>query len=420
MVGGNGSGKTTALKLIHALLVPNFLELVLIPFQDIMINVAVDNDDIIISAKKIVDVLVLSISGVSDMLELPLISDVEIDYYKSGDDRGSGAISSMNRRYADHMVLKKIAELPTPIYLGLDRRREDAFDQHADYYLERKLNFGSSVKKAQAAKRLIKGALGISLMETELMIQNAYKRVRDVEKSQSDKLRNNILLSSFKYIENTSGSLFKFPDSKERAVLLDRKKDIFEILQKMGLGDEKLNSELNIFFEKMTYLLESEDNNDHNYLMELLVNKAQIDRMSKILEIIDEHKSRVSRLYGRIDNFLAMVNDFYCDSNKLLEVNSVGELVVKKPNGELCTIEGLSSGERQVLIIFAHAYFYRYQQQNAKTVFIIDEPELSLHVYWQEKFANAIMSINPKNQFILATHSPEIVGLNKSKAIKCR
>jgi predicted ATP-binding protein involved in virulence len=42
-------------------------------------------------------------------------------------------------------------------------------------------------------------------------------------------------------------------------------------------------------------------------------------------------------------------------------------------------------------------------------VFVVDEPELSLHVSWQRKFVSAIRRANPAVQLILATHSPEII-----------
>ena len=44
-----------------------------------------------------------------------------------------------------------------------------------------------------------------------------------------------------------------------------------------------------------------------------------------------------------------------------------------------------------------------------RNVFIIDEPELSLHVQWQEKFVDGIMEASRETQFILATHSPTII-----------
>ena len=136
--------------------------------------------------------------------------------------------------------------------------------------------------------------------------------------------------------------------------------------------------------------------------------------MYRIVDIIDEHKSRNDGYYQPIDDFLGTVNIFYEDSNKKLEIDTVGQLIVRRPDGNECTIEGLSSGERQLLVIFAHSFF------NQNNVFIIDEPELSLHLGWQEKLADTIFSANPSSQFILATHSPEIIAGNKNKAVGCR
>ena len=130
--------------------------------------------------------------------------------------------------------------------------------------------------------------------------------------------------------------------------------------------------------------------------------------MYRIVDIIDEHKSRNDGYYQPIDDFLGTVNIFYEDSNKKLEIDTVGQLIVRRPDGNECTIEGLSSGERQLLVIFAHSFF------NQNNVFIIDEPELSLHLGWQEKLADTIFSANPSSQFILATHSPEIIAGNKN------
>jgi predicted ATP-binding protein involved in virulence len=50
-------------------------------------------------------------------------------------------------------------------------------------------------------------------------------------------------------------------------------------------------------------------------------------------------------------------------------------------------------------------------------VFIVDEPELSLHIDWQEKFIDAILAANPSVQFILATHSPAIILDRDDKCI---
>lgn len=81
-----------------------------------------------------------------------------------------------------------------------------------------------------------------------------------------------------------------------------------------------------------------------------------------------------------------------------------GELVVSA-KGEI-KLSRLSSGEKQLLILFIESLL----QREKPFVFLADEPELSLHISWQRKIITAIRSLNPNSQIIVATHSPEIAG----------
>lgn len=73
----------------------------------------------------------------------------------------------------------------------------------------------------------------------------------------------------------------------------------------------------------------------------------------------------------------------------------------------------LSSGEKQLLILLTETLL----QQNSPTIFIADEPELSLHIDWQRKIISSVRELNPNAQVIVATHSPEIAGLWTSNVI---
>lgn len=53
-------------------------------------------------------------------------------------------------------------------------------------------------------------------------------------------------------------------------------------------------------------------------------------------------------------------------------------------------------------------------------IFIVDEPEASLHLEWQSKFVPAILKTNENIQVIFATHSPELIGKYREKAIKLK
>lgn len=418
LVGGNGSGKTTALRLMNALINPNLKDLLQIPFVFIELEIEDKGEVIKISAREKNGEKLLKISSLELELLLPSYSNMDFEYYSHKSEKIDDIMGDINRKLSDNDVIKKISEIQSPIFLGLERRKEGG-DYKEDLYFEREIWTRYSNNKINTAKRLIRGSLGVSLMETEFLVRDAYKKMREIEEHQSTKLRDGILLSAFQYTEfNGTDFLSSSTNNlKEKPELLKRQKEVKDALSKIGVKDKKLSSGVDKFFDKLTILYDQSSHDSDSISIQWLLNKAQIDRMTQLLDIIDEHKSKVDVVFKPVIDFLSTVNDFYADSNKTLEINTVGQLVVKRPDGNECTIEGLSSGERQIIVIFAHAFF---NQNKQKIVFIIDEPELSLHLGWQEKFSETIFSISPGTQFILATHSPEIVGLHKNKAVRCR
>ena len=68
----------------------------------------------------------------------------------------------------------------------------------------------------------------------------------------------------------------------------------------------------------------------------------------------------------------------------------------------------LSSGEKHQIILLGDIIF---SSANSNLI-IIDEPEISLHVKWQESFIDNIIDILKRNKvnLIIATHSPFIIN----------
>ena len=48
-------------------------------------------------------------------------------------------------------------------------------------------------------------------------------------------------------------------------------------------------------------------------------------------------------------------------------------------------------------------------QEGRHCVMLMDEPEISLHIEWQQRLITLIRTLNPNTQIILCTHSPAIV-----------
>lgn len=62
----------------------------------------------------------------------------------------------------------------------------------------------------------------------------------------------------------------------------------------------------------------------------------------------------------------------------------------------------LSAGEKQLMS------FLCYAALNDSAVYMVDEPELSLHLDWQRKLVSALSSLGQNKQYFFVTHSPAI------------
>lgn len=423
LYGINGSGKTTALKLIQAILTPSFKDFHTIKYDELMLSY-IDNDKTIrIEIKKNnndINIRIYTGKEKHSELTIPQIRQDELEYIIEKDESYFNEFLIENR---EEDVIDFLTNIKQPLFLGLDRRNEHNND--IDYernILKRKIIIDSHGRKRTAIRRnkYIKGSLGISLMESELLVQDTYRRIRTHEDRQRDKLRNELLLTSFNYIDLDTVSFSELKKPNYLANIISRKSEIIQNISNLGTNSKELINKTNSFFEKLEELKEKsekKENEDEAFIdIELITNKVQIDRMEKLLKTIDEHKSIVDKHFEPINKFLAIINKFFENSGKSIEIDTVGHIKIKKPNGKYDSIEALSSGERQLIIIFIHLIF----EKRGSKVFIIDEPELSLHIHWQSIFTESIIEISPKTQFILATHSPEIVAGFENKTSSVR
>jgi predicted ATPase len=80
------------------------------------------------------------------------------------------------------------------------------------------------------------------------------------------------------------------------------------------------------------------------------------------------------------------------------------DVFLKLPRGEALEVDILSSGQIE-LFLFLAALVVNDDRQG---IVFIDEPELHLDPQWHAPIIRSLMELQPKAQFIVATHSPEI------------
>jgi len=424
IVGTNGCGKTTSLNLIQAILLPKFSDIFLTPFDLIsltfvhkkilhLITVERNKVDIIFKAQNVTKNILIS------QLIIPKNIINEFDIYKYNKN-GLNLNDLITKKNIDHTYLKFVNELQKPVFIGLERTNADIKDDYKDYLLERKY-FLSNNKKDEGDFRNFKDNLGVSILETEMLVQSIYNRLKLVQERFFKSIQRELISSSFDFIEFDVNDFPTEVNIREKQnFFLERQSEIEDSLNKIGILDEQTESKLQVFFEKITKLFERGDLKENtSFAIEWLLNKSQIDKMFNLVKILDDYKLKKDETFLPIDTFLNIINSFFKDTGKKLNVDQVGRLFVQKPQGRPLTVDELSSGERQLIILFANVIFNKFKNKsNSTEILIIDEPEISLHIRWQEKFIDSLIEASNNTQFIIATHSPDIIGDYKFNTIK--
>ncbi|MGG3797205.1 AAA family ATPase [Pseudomonas paraversuta] len=105
-----------------------------------------------------------------------------------------------------------------------------------------------------------------------------------------------------------------------------------------------------------------------------------------------------------IQLFTYYCNKYLSDKEFVYDESSVKISIIRKKNKAPVDIETLSSGEKQIISLFALLYL----QQTENLAIFFDEPELSLSIEWQRTLIPDILA-SGKCMFILCTtHSPFI------------
>jgi ABC-type cobalamin/Fe3+-siderophores transport system ATPase subunit len=108
----------------------------------------------------------------------------------------------------------------------------------------------------------------------------------------------------------------------------------------------------------------------------------------------------------RINKFYDLINELFSETKKKIEIDKENNSLMFRKDKSLIPLEKLSSGEKQLLIIL----FTVFLMEEEPEILLMDEPEISLHIGWQQKLIDVIRELNPNCQLIIATHSPSIFG----------
>ena len=114
-------------------------------------------------------------------------------------------------------------------------------------------------------------------------------------------------------------------------------------------------------------------------------------------------QEKVKQMAGEKTRFQDIVDDLFRETGKTIKRDQ--NEIYFDSYGEAIPPYKLSSGEKQMLIILLTVLV----QDRKPFVLFMDEPEVSLHVEWQQRLLELLLELNPNVQVILTTHSPAVI-----------
>jgi predicted ATP-binding protein involved in virulence len=147
-------------------------------------------------------------------------------------------------------------------------------------------------------------------------------------------------------------------------------------------------------------------------IAQLLVDIKNQDNSEKAIYFDGGKSNSDIRYEGKFDRFKKAYAKMF-DGKEMLDVrveNNKYHVIFRDYKKEVdFDISGLSSGEKQV--VYRVGYLLKNLRGLNNGVALIDEPELSLHPKWQERYLQFLREVFSNNesvnmQFVIATHSP--------------
>jgi len=120
---------------------------------------------------------------------------------------------------------------------------------------------------------------------------------------------------------------------------------------------------------------------------------------------VEQKLSVFDDIATKIDLLKEIVNSRF--TFKRMAIDKEKGFIFNTQEGQPLSPTHLSSGEQHMLVLFSELLF----RVEPNSLVMIDEPEISLHVSWQQQFLRDVQRVTELASFdvLIATHSPQII-----------
>ncbi len=140
------------------------------------------------------------------------------------------------------------------------------------------------------------------------------------------------------------------------------------------------------------------------------------DVLEPYLDSVEARHKALDSIEERTRTLVRALNTYLVD--KTAKFNLRGGLGVMANDGQELLPAQFSSGERHLLLLFCNVM----TALDGASIFIIDEPEISLNVRWQRRLVGSLLECarGTQVQFVMASHSLEILTKHNNRVVRLR
>lgn len=188
----------------------------------------------------------------------------------------------------------------------------------------------------------------------------------------------------------------------------------------LDIFSKKKNIDKTFFLLQTEFATQSKNNSSGDVTPELIgVIESTLSFMRRVgVEDNNELHAQLRMLESLRDSklqsnpLLREANSFFASTNREVKVGANGFLYLQTAHGKLQWYD-FSKGEKTLLCLLLVAHL----AGDKSMIFLLDEPDLSLHIKWQRKLIPSLRTLAPNAQYIVATHSPAMVGRTEDEAV---